>query len=109
MCSLNLSTSETTTATSNVVIDLSDDVEIHKVTSTRVKSEHASSVKSDIFSDADLVSMLQEMFLPDDVLDEILSVENPVFLNRVLENMQSDGLGSYSVVDLARYLSLKQG
>ena len=38
-----------TTVTSNVVIDLSDDVEIRKVTSTRVKSEHASSVKSDIF------------------------------------------------------------
>ena len=51
--------------------------------------------------------MLQEIFLPD-VLDEILSAEDPAFLNRVLKNMQSDGLGSYSVVDLARYTSLKQ-
>ena len=33
------------------------------------------------------------MFLPD-VLDEILSGEDPVFLNRVLKNTQSDGLGS---------------
>ncbi len=99
------STSETTTVTSNVVIDLSDDVEIHE-TSTQVKSEQASSVKSDLASDADIVYMLQEMFLPD-VLDEILSGEDPVFLNRVLKNTQSDGLGSYSAVDLARYMSLK--
>jgi hypothetical protein len=84
------STSETTTVTLNVVIDLSDDVEIHE-TSTQVKSEQASSVKSDLSSDADLVSVLQEMFLPD-VLDEILSREDPAFLNRVLKNMQSDGL-----------------
>ena len=72
----------------------------------QVKSEQASSVKSDLSSDTDLVSMLQEMFLPD-VLDEILSGEDPVFLNRVLKNMQSDGVGSYSVVDLAKYVSLK--
>jgi hypothetical protein len=83
----------------------SDDVEIHK-TNTQVKSEQASSIKSDLSSDADLVSLLQEMF-PPDVLDEILSREDPVFLNRVLKNMQSDGLGSYSVVDLERYVSLK--
>jgi len=80
------STSETTTVTSNVAIDLSDDVKIHE-TSTQVKSEQASSVKSDLSSHADLVSMLQEMFLPD-VLDEILLVLGedpvPVFLNRVL-------------------------
>ena len=80
-------------------------MEIHK-TNTQVKSEQASSIKSDLSSDADLVSLLQEMF-PPDVLDEILSREDPVFLNRVLKNMQSDGLGSYSVVDLERYVSLK--
>ncbi len=93
------STSETTTVTSNVVIDLSDDVEIHK-TSMQVKSEQASSVKSDLSSDADLVSKLQEIFLPD-VLEEILSGDDSVFLNRILKNMQSNGLGNYSGVDLA--------
>ena len=100
------STSETTTVTSNVVIDLSDDVEIHK-TSMQVKSEQASSVKSDLSSDADLVSKLQEIF-PPDVLDEILSGDDSVFLNRILKNMQSNGLGNYSGVDLARYMSLKK-
>ena len=97
------STSETTTVTSNVAIDLSDDVEIHE---TQVKSEQASSLKCDFSSDPDLVSVLQGMFLPE-VLEEILSAEDPVFLNRVLKNMQTDGLGSYSVVDQARYVSLK--
>jgi hypothetical protein len=97
------STSKTTTVTSNMAIDLSDNVEIHE---TQVKSEQASSVKSDPSSDPDLVSILQEQFLPE-VLDEILSGEDPVFLNRVLKNMQSDGLGSYSVVDQARYVFLK--
>jgi hypothetical protein len=85
-----------------VAIDLSDDVEIHEV-----KSEQASSLKSDLSSDPDIVSVLQGMFLPE-VLEEILSVEDPVFLNRVLKNMQSDGLGSYSVVDHERYMSLKK-
>ncbi len=56
------STSETTAVTSNVVINLSDDVEIHK-TFTQVKSEQASSVKSDLSSDADLVTKLQEIYL----------------------------------------------
>jgi hypothetical protein len=97
------STSKTTSVTSNVAIDLSDNVEIHE---THVKSEQASSLKSDLSSDPDLVSVLQGMFLPE-VLDEILSGEDPVFLNRVLKNMQSDGLGSYSVIDLERYVSLK--
>ena len=63
-------------------------------------------MKSDFSSDPDLVSVLQGMFLPE-VLEEILSAEDPVFLNRVLKNMQTDGLGSYSVVDQARYVSLK--
>ena len=97
------STSETTTVSSNVAIDLSDDVEIHE---THVKSEQASSLKSDLSSDPDIVSVLQGMFQPD-VLDEILSREDPVFLNRVIKNMQTDGLGSYSDVDLERYMSLK--
>ena len=97
------STSETTSVTSNVAIDLSDDVEIHE---THVKSEQASSLKCDFSSDPDLVSVLQGMFLPE-VLDEILSAEDPVFLNRVLKNMQSDGLGSYSDIDQARYVYLK--
>jgi hypothetical protein len=96
-------TSETTTVTSNVAIDLSDNVEIHE---THVKSEQASSVKSDQSSNQDLVSVLQGMFLPE-VLEEILSAEAPVFLNRVLKNMQTDGLGSYSDIDQARYVSLK--
>jgi hypothetical protein len=87
-----------------VAIDLSDNVEIHE---THVKSEQASSLKSDLSSDPDLVSVLQGMFLPE-VLDEILSAEDPVFLNRVLKNMQSDGLGSYSHIDQARYVSLKR-
>jgi hypothetical protein len=100
------STSETTTVTSNVVIDLSDDVEIHK-TSMQVKSEQASSDKSDLSSDADLISKLQEIY-PPDVLDEILSGDDSVFLNRILKNMQSNGLGNYSGVDLARYMSLKK-
>jgi hypothetical protein len=97
------STSETTTVTSNVAIDLSDDVEIHE---THVKSEQSSSLKSDLSSDPDLVSVLQGMFLPE-VPEEILSAEDPVFLNRVLKNMQSDGLGSYSDIDQARYVYLK--
>jgi hypothetical protein len=97
-----VSTSKTTTVTSNVAIDLSGDVEIHEV-----KSEQASSLKSDLSSDPDIVSVLQGMFLPE-FLEEILSVEDPVFLNRVLKNMQSDGLGSYSVVDHERYMSLKK-
>jgi hypothetical protein len=96
-------TSETTTVTSNVAIDLSDNVEIHE---THVKSEQASSVKSDQSSNQDLVSVLQGMFLPE-VLEEILSAEAPVFLNRVLKNMQTDGLGSYSDIDQARYVYLK--
>ena len=109
MCVLDIrifavSTSKTTTVTSNVAIDLSDDVEIHE---THVKSEQASSLKSDLSSDPDLVSVLQGMFLPE-VLEEILSAEDPVFLNRVLKNMQSDGLGSYSHIDQARYVSLKR-
>jgi hypothetical protein len=98
-----VSTSKTTTVTSNVAIDLSDDVEIHE---THIKSEQASSLKSDLSSHPDLVSVLQGMFLPE-VLDEILSAEDPVFLNRVLKNMQSDGLGRYSDIDQARYVSLK--
>jgi hypothetical protein len=97
------STSKTTTVTSNVAIDLSDYVEIHE---THVKSEQASSLKSDLSSDPDLVSVLQGMFLPEK-LDEILSAEDPVFLNRVLKNMKADGLGSYSHIDQARYVSLK--
>jgi len=96
------STSETITVTSNV-IDLSDDEEIHE---TQVRREQASSLKSDLSSDADIASVLQEMFLPK-VLEEILSGEDPIFLNRVLKNMQSNGLGSYSDIDQARYESLK--
>jgi len=97
------STSETTIVSSNVAIDLSGDVEIHE---THFKSEQASSLKSGLSSDPDLVSVLQGMFQPD-VLDEILSREDPMFLNRVIKNMQTDGLISYSDVDLERYMSLK--
>ena len=100
------STSEKTTVTSNVVIDLSDNMEIHE-TSMQVKSEQVSSVKSDLSTDADIVSVLQEM-CPPDVIDEILSREDPAFLNRVLKNMHSNGLGNYSGVDRARYVSIKQ-
>ena len=72
----------------------------------QVKREQASSVKSDLFSDVDFASVLQEMF-PPDVINEIISRDDPAFLNRVLKNMQSDGLRNYSGVDLARYVSLK--
>ena len=75
--------------------------------SPQVPNSSSANVKSDESSDDDLVSKLQELFLPA-VVDEIFSSnENPAFLNMILKNIKSDGLGNHEFVGPARYKSIK--
>ncbi len=77
-------------------------------TSPQDTNASSATVKNDQSSDDDLVSKLQELFLPE-VADEIFSSdENPAFLNMILKNIKSDGLGNHEFVGPARYQSIKK-
>jgi hypothetical protein len=98
----------TPAVTSNVVIDLTDNVDIHEISDDDVEILRTlESVKSDESSDADLHSKLQEMFTGE-ALDEILSSEKQTCLNTIIKHFQKDRLGSFADLDLERYMSLKK-
>ena len=98
----------TPAVTSNVVIDLTDNVDIHEISDDDVEIlGMLESVKSDESSDADLHSKLQEMFTGE-ALDEILSSEKQTCLNTIIKHFWKDRLGSFADLDLERYMSLKK-
>ena len=80
----------TPAVTSNVVIDLTDNVDIHEISDDDVEIlGMLESVKSDESSDADLHSKLQEMFTGE-ALDEILSSEKLTCLNTIIKHFRKD-------------------